>query len=73
MKKVIKSEICKERPNAIVVGAFNRALKIIKNGNNGGETLKEVFNYLRIPSRERQRMSREAFDNYNNNVFPRKP
>ena len=42
MKKVIKSEICKERPNAVALGAFNSAVKINSAFNDADSIRQQI-------------------------------
>ena len=62
MKQVLHTEIAKERCNAKALGAFNRAVKIVKDGMSGGDTVKEVFDYIKLPSETRRQMSIAGFN-----------
>ena len=62
MRQVLHTEIAKERCNAKALGAFNRAVKIVKDGMSGGDTVKEVFDYIKLPSETRRQMSIAGFN-----------
>ena len=62
MRPVLYSEIAKERCNAKALGAFNSAVKIVKEGRSGGDSLKEVFDYIKLPSETRRQMSIDGFN-----------
>ena len=66
MRNILVNEICKEKPNASAFGAFNKAVqqtnKVIKNGNTDGQTRAQILAYFKVPSKERQKRSIEAFN-----------
>lgn len=62
MKNVLISEICNEKPNSSALGAYNRAVDIVSSGRSGGESIQQVFNYLRKPAAQRRQESLDAFD-----------
>ena len=62
MRILLYREIQKEKPNSSALGAFNRAVEIVSSGRSGGESLQQVFNYLKKPSKQRAKESRDAFE-----------
>lgn len=68
MKTILISEICNEKPNSSALGAYNRAVDIVSSGRSGGESLQQVFNYLKKPASQRRQESIDAFERNKNIV-----
>ena len=66
MRQILIKEICKEKPNSAALGAFNsvveRATKIINEGRSGGETKKQITDYLRTDKKVIIERSKNAFE-----------
>ena len=62
MRPVFYSELAKEKCNAKAFCFFYCAVKIVKDGMSGGDTVKEVFDYIKLPSETRRQMSIAGFN-----------
>ena len=66
MRQILIKEICNEKPNSAALGAFNsvveRATKIINEGRSGGETKKQIIDYLRTDKKVIIERSKNAFE-----------